>query len=614
MVTAMRAAVSVLMLVGFYLVAVAQLAVAVALALWLPRLTTGPVALKVSLPLFLAVGAVVVGTWRALWHRHEPPEGVPVAPDEAPDLWRMVRELAVQANTAAPAEIRLVPEVNASVSEDSRLMGLLAGSRRLYLGLPLLQGLTVTQMRAVVTHELGHYSHRHTRLGAAAYRGRLALAETTARIGRRNVAGWVFKRYADLYLRVNSALARQMEFEADRAAVLAAGRAATAGTLVELRVIQTAWRFFESRYLKPGWDAGYAPEDVFGGFGEMLAARPAELAAVRVAEPVARASWRDTHPAESDRIAAIAAAPEGTAQPDDRPAWVLVPRHANLARQVQREALDADGRTVLPWPGYFDAVATAALQREADGVFRAIGRQVPLPPEPNVGTLFDLIAGGRLRDIAAPVLPHTTRREAGAKFAEVLEPLLGLAAIRSGVARFERSWSGPAVLVGTAGQPLDLEEPARMAVEPGGLEAAYGSLVRAGIDITAAGLVERTGSAVGARTLAAISNVKVDGTDHDLIILDAGLVLVAGAGPASAGRSRLEGLVASGSADELARRHRLLPYEEIARVTVIREVPLRATLALHDGRALELHEAWLSELLPKGARDTLRARLTAATA
>ncbi len=591
MVTAMRAAVSVLMLVGFYLAAVAQLALAVTLVVWLPRLTTGPIALKVSLPLFLAVGAAVVGGWRALWHRREPPEGVPVAPDEAPELWRMARELAVQVKTAAPAEIRLVPEVNASVSEDARLMGLVGGTRRLYVGLPLLQGLTVIQVRAVVTHELGHYSHRHTRLGAAAYRGRLALMETTARIGRRNVAGWVFKRYADLYLRVNSALARQMEFEADRAAVLAAGRAATAGTLVELRVIQTAWRFFESRYLKPGWDAGLVPADVFGGFADMLAARPAELAAVRVAGPAGPASWRDTHPAESDRIAAIAAAPEGAVRPDDRPARVLVPRYADLARQVQREVLDADGRTVLPWPRYFEAVATAALQRDADGVFRTIGRHVQLPPEPTVGTIFDLIAAGRLRDIAAPVLPEATRREAGPKFAAVLEPMLALAAIRSGVARFERSWSGPTELVGTAGKPLDLEGPARLAVEPDGLDAARHSLARTGIDIAAAGLVERTVNTAGARTLAAISNVKVDGADHDLIILDAGLVFVTSAGRASGGRRWLERLVASKSADELARQHRFLPYEEIARVTVARDIPLRAMLVLHGGRAVELQEA-----------------------
>ncbi|MCZ9338236.1 M48 family metallopeptidase, partial [Streptomyces sp. TRM76130] len=98
--------------------------------------------------------------------------GLPVTEADEPALWRTVRELADQVGTRAPSRIALTPDVNAAVSEDARLLGLLPGPRRLYLGVPLLQGLTEAQLRSVLAHELGHYSNADTRLAALTARGR----------------------------------------------------------------------------------------------------------------------------------------------------------------------------------------------------------------------------------------------------------------------------------------------------------------------------------------------------------------------------------------------------------------------------------------------------------
>lgn len=177
------------MLAGFYVVALAQLAAAGALAIWLASVLPGTLALKLTFPLFTAtVGAVTVAMWRAIRTKPQPPHGLPVTPQEAPTLWGTVRELAQVVGTRMPDEIRLVPEINAAVMEESRLMGLVGGRRYLYIGLPLLQALSVSQIRSVLAHELGHYSGRHTRLGGVAYRGRLAIAGTVERIGPYNQA------------------------------------------------------------------------------------------------------------------------------------------------------------------------------------------------------------------------------------------------------------------------------------------------------------------------------------------------------------------------------------------------------------------------------------------
>src|SRR5262249_16803825 len=111
-----RAGASVLMLAGFYVVALIQLGAAIALAVWLSSVSTGVPALKIALPRFPApAGAVAVAIWKAIRAKPRPPKGLTVGSDQAPALWTTVRELANEAGTRVPDEIRLVPDVNAAV-------------------------------------------------------------------------------------------------------------------------------------------------------------------------------------------------------------------------------------------------------------------------------------------------------------------------------------------------------------------------------------------------------------------------------------------------------------------------------------------------------------------
>jgi hypothetical protein len=58
---------------------------------------------------------------------------------------------------------------------------------------------------------------------------------------------------------------------------------------------------------------------------------------------------------------------------------------------------------------------------------------------------------------------------------------------------------------------------------------------------------------------------------------------------------------------ELARRHWFLPYEEIAVAKVLKQVPVRVELTLHNGQSVSLRETWGGEDLGKGSRDVLLA-------
>jgi len=95
--------------------------------------------------------------------------------DKGPDsLWGRVDRLAQAAGTRPPAELRLTAEPNAGVVEETRWLGLIPGTRRMYLGIPLLVALPDEQLDAVICHELGPYAQGHTRTGVVCYRARVA--------------------------------------------------------------------------------------------------------------------------------------------------------------------------------------------------------------------------------------------------------------------------------------------------------------------------------------------------------------------------------------------------------------------------------------------------------
>jgi Zn-dependent protease with chaperone function len=603
----LRALLSVLMLAGFYVVGLLQLAVAGALAFWLTTVMPAGLALKLTLPLFVAlIGGAGVALWKALRARTEPMEGVILTPDQAPQLWGEVRSLAEAAGTRAPDEIRIIGDVNAAVSEHAKLLGLIPGRRYLYLGLPLMAALTVDQFRAVVAHELGHYSGSHTRLGAVAYRGRLAIEGTLSRISSINPVGWLFRGYARLYLLVDNAVARRQELEADAAAVRVAGKRAAIGALTELSVASAAYNFYLGRYVAPGAEFGLLPDNIFGGFSQLLTARTDELAELREEAPEQEegSSRWNTHPPLSQRIAAINALPDVGHRSDSRRSTDLMPDAERIGRSLQQVVVQTSGREVLPWEDFASASATRGLQAQADSVFRDISRKLN---QPNCGLpqVFSALEAGRAGELGEIFYPNATRKEAAGRFANPLTMLLGLAALRSSRAMWKPSWSEQAKLVGMDGEPLSLNEVAKLAVDPATLPQALTRLKELGIQIEAAPMVENQATARGAEVIAGLSNTKFGGVDVDLYVLDNGLLAVRTDEDSTEGRKRMLTLLEAADIAELAKQHPFLAFENVKKVTISKKVPLRATIELHNGKTFDLKESWSGDELHKHSREVL---------
>jgi Zn-dependent protease with chaperone function len=611
------------MLAGFLLVAALQLALVVVPVLLLLAVVPGTVALRAGLPLCLAtVGVTAYATWRALRTRRPEPAGVPVTRTDAPRLWSLVDDAAAAAGVRPPDTLVVVAEAATALAERTRLLGLIGGRRDLYLGLPLLQAWDDARIGAAVAHQLAHGSAALGRWAPLAYRGRVAVGRTVPRISRRNPAGALLRAYARWYRRVDAPVSRAQELAADRVAAAFAGAPVAAAVLRDGPALEGVQRLFYAEYLGPGWRAGHAPDDIFGGFLRVLAARADDLAALRALEPAPPGEW-DTHPPLADRLAALAPVDAGPGPgPEEATApgrpngprlsteqTELVPDLPGLGRAVQAVAFPPRGRAVVGWDEFFGAARTAEMEREADAALGTLTRAAGSPIA-TAGDVLDLAADGRLHKVAETVFPGLPPDETLARIADLLSLLLALAALRSGAARWRHSWAGTAELVSPDGGHLDLAGPVALATDPATVEQARARLAALGIDPRAA-----EGGAARAEVVSGVVNLVVDGTRTDLLISDTGLFLVPGlprSQNGSAKRRLAQFAAADLRGDDPGLGGRFVPYTEVAAAAQTRRTPKAWDLSLRDGRTLTLRTALDSDELPGGwaALDNAVAFLT----
>jgi hypothetical protein len=497
--------------------------------------------------------------------------------------------------TRQPDDILLVPEVNAAVTERTRLLGLIGGRRTMLIGVPLLQAFSVAQLRSVLAHELGHFSGSHTRLGPIAYRGRLAVVGTVQNLGAARI---LFEPYARLYLMVEAAVSRRQELEADQASVRLAGRRTAQSALRDLPVLDAAWDFYFGRYVAPGWEVGYAPNDIFGGFGAMLRDRAGELAALRAEAPSSKTSRYDSHPPIAARIAAMDSMPDAPAFVDTRPARVLVPNFEQACAALATSAFKIGNRSVVPWDRFTGLAMASALQEAADEVYRAVARVTG--GRADLGAVLDLAETGRLGTISGPLAQDQPA---------ALAVLVRLAAIRSGAAYWRHSWTGPATLIRNDGSPFDPAEIVRLIASPLTVSDARARLANLGIDVTKATMLQAVANAKGAKFVGGIANMRIDGAPHDVLVLDTGLLLVPGPRRSDGGTGRLAHLAQSASLEDLSRQYRYLAYEDVVSVTRTKKLPMHLQVVLHDGRTVLINQTLTGDMLTKESLKVLVAGL-----
>jgi len=451
-----RAALAVLLLLGVYVLAAAVVGLTGFVLYEAVVLGVGGFAIGQGV---ILAGFLLLGLTRAFWTVRRLPDGAPeglaVTPQDQPALWNEVQEIADAVGTRAPDEIRLGVEVNASVWEESRFLGLTGGRRVMTVGAPLLLGLTRRQFRAVLAHEMGHYSHRHTALTPIAYRGQVTLGHIVAELGPTSWTGKVFNAYGRLYLRLTRSVSRRQELEADVWSSRIAGRAPSGDALRELPALDAMWSYFQAHYAFAV--DGVRPDTFFIGFAELLASpqRQRELRELRSELPDEEQGPYDTHPSLRSRVEFFEALPDDGVTDDGTSAVHLVAGPEEVLTGLETQLFADSPLETRPWSWIAETAGAQHARERASLLIRATG-----DAGAGATTLQDAISAlgrGNAQTLVSANTTHAAGPEdAEAAARDLVGGAVATALVEHCEARFTVDWERTGVLVGSDGHEVDV--------------------------------------------------------------------------------------------------------------------------------------------------------------
>jgi len=253
----------------------------------------------------------IMGAGLVLWSIVPRPDrfqapGPELQASQQPELFQLIDKVREATGQSAPKNVYLIPEVNAWVAQRGGLMGI--GSRRVMgLGLPLMQALTVDQLRAVLAHEFGHYHGGDTMLGPWIQKTRMGLLRTVVTLS----GSWIrlpFTAYAKMFFRTTNAVSRHQEFAADALAARVVGPQALAEGLKQIHRAAAAFGQF--------WRDEYAPVLLYkvrpplgAGFSRFMQHKQVAAgteSALQDELATAKVNPYDSHPPLPERCAALA--------------------------------------------------------------------------------------------------------------------------------------------------------------------------------------------------------------------------------------------------------------------------------------------------------------------
>lgn len=192
---------------------------------------------------------------------------VEVTPAEQPRLFQFLYRLADEAGAPRPKRVYLSARVNAAVFYDLSIMNFLFPSaKNLEIGLALVNVLTLSEIKAVLAHEFGHFAQRSMAIGSWVYIAQQIAGHIVAKrdaldkflngLSRFDLRiawiGWVLRLVVwsirslmdtllSLVVLAQRALSRQMEFQADLVAVSLTGSDELIHALHKLHAADDAW-------------------------------------------------------------------------------------------------------------------------------------------------------------------------------------------------------------------------------------------------------------------------------------------------------------------------------------------------------------------------------------
>ncbi|BAV08535.1 Zn-dependent protease with chaperone function [Filimonas lacunae] len=215
------------------------------------------IAKPMLLTLVLGIGLASVGVLiliflvKFLTQKHiDKPSGLmEITPEQEPELFEFINNIAREVNTSLPKKVYLSPEVNAAVFYNSTFWSMfLPVKKNLLIGLGLINTVSRSECKAILAHEFGHFSQSTMKVGSYVYTvnkiiynmlydndGYISLANSWAssssymaffvRLAVKINQGiqWILQQVYKVVNLSHSGLMREMEFHADAVAASVTG-------------------------------------------------------------------------------------------------------------------------------------------------------------------------------------------------------------------------------------------------------------------------------------------------------------------------------------------------------------------------------------------------------
>ncbi len=307
------------------------------------------------------------------------PQRIEITAEDQPHLLDFITQLAEETQTPVPQKIYLTPDVNAAVFYNSSFWSMFFPVRKnLEIGLGLVNSLSVSEFKAVIAHEFGHFSQRSMKLGSYVYTvnqvlfnlvyeydrwdqwldewvdsggvfGFFAVLTRGLIEGARAVLRWAYELVNKQY----SGLSREMEYHADLVATGVAGQQAMISALRRVELSAAAYDHC-THYLNQLAEQGSKTEDLYANHRTTLV-RLAEHLDLTVVQGLPRVLRREfghlvksrvkikdqwaSHPSREQREKNIRSLTTEV-ETDQQSAWQLFKNHAALRQQVTQRMYD----------------------------------------------------------------------------------------------------------------------------------------------------------------------------------------------------------------------------------------------------------------------------------
>ncbi|WP_084134233.1 M48 family metalloprotease [Actinopolyspora erythraea] len=475
----------------------------------------------------LLVGASVAMVLRGVLRAGHPPRrGVVVDGESQPQLWRRLRKVAETAEAARPDELRVTCEPALRWRERTRLLGLLRRESHLELGLPLLAGLTVTELSALLAGEIG----RADGGGPDALANRIRTAVIAA---ERDMIGgptkWLFSGYATLFRRITAPLARGRIMRGDAVAVRMAGKRTTMAALRKQVGLELGWEDYSAEYLSMATRVERTPE-VLPGFRAFLEHQERKHGlAERAKESIAAEEPADAAlPTVAQRLDVLRRATHEPEETDDRPALALIREPRREIPAIEDRLLVDDLGARASWPELARLAGQHDVAVKAGALSSAV-EQSGVSVEPTIVGVLTAIHRGEGADLINPALnPGLAPELVDDAVVDTMTDLLGAAVvdalIRAERAQHELDWGGPSTVRLADGRALDPDQLVRPAVvDPRLVPGLHRYLVHLGVPLDHA---QPAAEEPEPRLSGLVSPVRFAEESYDLLVTDRGMLLL----------------------------------------------------------------------------------------